>query len=324
MALEPTLAQGVTQNPPSPAPSPQSPNPQSNQTLGGNDKTPAPKTSIYEELNLEDPDKTGKVALWPDNWRDQFQGAGKADGKDFANLDSPVAVAKSYLALKQRISSGEFKRATPIPEGAAATPEAVNQWRADNNIPVEADKYVILPSTVKADTLDEASEGYINDWQKIFHGANVTQEVAAKISQGAFELASKQMESVAQGDAASMDKTEDSLRANWGADYKANIKINIAHVNKVFGPDVGAQFFEARLPNGMKIGNIPGVSQAINQWARSEGGDSLVGTDTSGGWSVDGRITEIEALMAKNMNDYTPALADEYLKLLSRREARKG
>ena len=324
MALEPIVQPAVTPNPQNPAPNPQNPNPQSDSGAKSGEGTPAPRTSIYDDLNIDDPTKSGKAALWPDNWRDQFQGAGKPDGKDFANLGSPVEVAKSYLALKQRISSGEFKRATPMPEGAAATLEAVNQWRADNNVPVEAAKYEILPSSVKAETLDEASKGYIGDWQKIFHGANVTQDVAAKISHGAFELASKQMEAVAQGDATAMDKTDDSLRANWGSDYKANIKINIAHVNKVFGPEVGAQFFEARLPNGMKIGNIAGVSEAINQWARSEGGDSLVGSDTSGGKSVDARITEIEAVMARNMNDYTPKVADEYRQLLERRESRKG
>lgn len=294
-----------------------------NPAAGGGDGKPAAKTSIYDDLGVDDPAKSGKAPLWPDNWRDQFQGAGKPEGKDFANMDSPVALAKSYLALKQRISSGEFKRAVPMPTGATATPEAIAQWRTDNNVPTEATQYDIMPAGVKLDSLDADGKSFIAGWQDIFHKSNLPKEVAAQVAQGAFDLASKQMEGVAQADAVAMDKTDDALRSSWGADYKANLKINVNFVKEAFGPDVGEMFFEARLPSGEKLGNVPGISEAINRLARAGGGDALVGSDTAGGKTVDARIGEIENIMQKDLSQYTAAMATEYGELLGRREAGK-
>ena len=79
------------------------------------------------------------------------------------------------------------------------------------------------------------------------------------------------------------------------------------------------------MPNGMKLGNHPGFSEALNKWARAEGGDVLYEGGAGGGKSVDARIVEIETVMKTDYNKYQndKAMVTEYGELLAKRQARQ-
>lgn len=320
VAATPPAQPAAPERTPSPQPaagSPQSPPPAAN---GGG--APAPKGSLYDDLGIDDPDKGGKATLWPDDWRNQFAGENKDLVKRFDRFDSPAALAKSYIALEQRVRSGEFKRSTPLPEGADEA--AVAKWREDNGLPTKADGYEIAPPGIDLATLDANTKASISAFQETFLKAGVSKDQAKAVSNGIFQLAEQQIQAEAVATAQHIDKAEDALRADWGTDYRTNLTMNRNQLTKAFGEDLASQMLEAKLPNGMKLGNVPEFSKSINQWARSNGGDILIGDGGSAAKTIDSRIAEIETLMSKDMGQYTKSVADEYGKLLERREARKG
>lgn len=310
----PTPPAGGTQNPP-PGQNLPAPNPPKAE----------PKGSIYDDLGIQDPSKGGAPALWPEDWRTQFAGENKDVAERFKRFDSPAALAKSYIALEQRLRSGEYKRSSEAPD-PEKNPAEYAEWRKEAGLPEKAEEYSILPETVRAEDLDADAKVSISKFQGMFHRNNVPPQQAKAMAQGIFEIASEQMAQQADADAKYYDETEDTLRADWGNDYRNNLMANLNHAKKLFGDDVGPQLFEARMPDGRKLGSLPIFSKALNQWARSEGGDVLYDASGSAAKTVDSRISEIEKVMGSNMNTYlsTPGMADEYTKLLEKRSSRKG
>lgn len=309
---------GATQNPPAGTNQPNQAQTEQSAAAKG--------TTLYADAGLNEPGKgDGKDAngVWPGDWKDQFSKFGP-DGKTkaFERFASPADLAKSYMALQQRISSGEFKRNSPMPDGKDQA--LVDTWRTENNLPVKVEDYNILPAEVKADKLDPASKAVVGEFQKLFHGANLSQDAASGLAKGIFEYTRRDQEAKTMADAQARDGIEDTLRAEWGPDYRNNFQTNIAHMTKQFGNELTPLIFEARLPDGRLLGNVPEFSKVINQWARSEGGDDLVDLGSSGGKGGEERIKEIESWIAAGDKKYTNAIGEEYGKLIDRREARKA
>ena len=252
---------GVTQNQAAPPPKADTP----------------PKGTIYDDLGIDDPAKGAAPGVWSPTWREELATGddGKIDDKQLARLkrfDSPKAWHKSNMAAEQRIRSGEYKRANPLP--ADADEATVAKWREENGLPVKPEEYTIAPEGVDVAKLGDAEKATISTFQGIFHKGNLTPDQAKAVSTGVFELAQQQMAAQAEADADHYDAIDDHLRATWGPEFKANLKMNEAHLRTVFGDDAGS-VLEARMPNGMKLGNHPGFSEALNKWARAEGGDVL-------------------------------------------------
>jgi hypothetical protein len=261
-------------------------------------------------------------ATWPDDWRTQFAGDNKDAQAAMARYDSPTAVAKALLAAQQKIRSGEYKRVAPPPEGADDA--AMATWRKDNGLPEKPEDYQILPAGTAMESLDEGAKAALGHFQKGFIGANLSQDQAKKVSQTLYEMAETQMAEQATADAEQMNQVEDALRADWGADFRNNVVMNKGHAVKTFGEELGNDIFHARLPDGSILGNSVAFSKALNAWARAEGGDILYGGNPGANATVDSRIAEIEGYMKGDMAKYTPTVADEYLKLIEKREARGG
>lgn len=300
-----------------------SPPPQQNQQPPQNQPAnPPPKGSIYDDLGIDDPAKSGKAVLWPDDWRTQMSGDNATATERLKRFQSPTELAKSYIALEQRLRSGEYKRADAPPD-PTKDEAGYTKWREEQGLPIKAEEYNIVPEGVKIEDLDDGGKASLAKFQNAFHKLNVTQDQAKGFSGVVYEMALEQMQQQAQADAQGIDMTEDALRAEWGNEFRNNVMMNKSHVTKIFGEEVGAAFFDARLPNGQRLGNVPEISKAINNWARSEGGDVLYDAGGATANSIDGRIAEIETMMRTDMNKYTSAVAEEYGKLLEKRESRK-
>lgn len=293
-------------------PSPQSP-PQNNAKAGEGGKPPE-KGGVYENLIEGEP----KGGMWPEDWRKQFSFGDEATAKRWERFDSPAAMAKSYLALDQRIRSGEFKRSTPLAEDA--TPEQVTAWREENGIPTEATAYEVVPA---GEELDPASKAFVDVSQGAFLKANLTQAQAKILTDALSAHAQQGAQAEAEAHADARDACDNDLRATWGPEFRNNIETNRAHMTKMFGEELGmALLTQARLADGRRLGDIPEFSKVINQWARAEGSDMLVAGEGRAAHTVDSRIAEIEKIMSTDMNKYTPAMRTEYGKLIEKREAR--
>lgn len=311
-----------TQNPP-PAQNPPNQNPPPKADA-------KPKGSIYDDLGIQDPAKGASPGVWSPTWREDLATLddGTVDDKQLALLkryDSPKAYHKSFLAANQRIRSGEYKRVAEAPD-PEKNPTEYAEWRKEAGLPEKAEQYEILPETIKVAELDPDAKAFVAKFQGLFHKNNLPPAQAKAVAEGFLQFGEEQLVAQAQADAKNFDTHDDDIRAEWGPEWRNNILMNKNHATKVFGEDVGPAIFEARLPDGRRLGDVPVFSKALNQWARSEGGDILYDASGSAAKTIDSRITEIEKIMASDMNQYlsTKGLAEEYGALIAKRDARKG
>lgn len=311
---DPTPKPGAT---PSPKPNDPSPKPSDKP-----DPKPAKKAgSIYEDLGDPEPGEKG-AAAWAEDWREQLatDDAGKVDDKQLAVLkryDSPKAYHKASMAARQRISSGEYRRGMPDPTDTAA----VAEWRKENNVPEKADDYPVpLPQGVTFDQLDEGTKAGLNGFREAFHKINLPVAQAEQLMAAANEIAADQAEATAMADANNQDTNEDTLRTDWGASYRPNVKMNFAFLTKEVGAEERDAVLNARTPDGRRLCDIPAFNKFLNNQARLAGSDEFVESDgTTKGGTLEGRRAEIEKIMAADFTKYkAEGLDKEYAGILQK------
>ncbi len=250
---------------------------------------------------------------WPDDWRAQMANGDDKAARLLERYTSPDAVGKALMSAQQRIRSGEVK----LRPGPEATDEQRAEWRLEHGIPETAQDYdVPILLDGKYEDLDEFGKASIDAFRGTFHELDMPPEHAGKIMSVANEVALQQMERQAETDAARQEETEDTLRMDWGADYRKNIQLNAQFMQDRLG-DSWQSFVTARTPEGLRLADDPKFNKFINQMARSEGGTVLQTGETAAGHNVQARIEEIRKIMSTDYSKYKREGLDvEYSKLL--------
>lgn len=323
MALEPK-----PQEKPDPSPKPgetQNQKPDQSQQKPDEGKKPE-RGSIYDDLGVEEPGKENSTS-WAATWREDLAAGddGKPNDKHLAALkrfDSPKALAKSYLAAVEKLRSGEYKRVSDPPP-KDADPKVVAAWREEQGLPKAPTEFQITAPGIKLEELDETDRGHVQEIQNFLFENNYSKAQGDGIASYLMGLTEKVQEQQANKDASNMDALEDELRADWGADYRNNQKMNVAYMKQEFGDD-WQEVIKARMPNGTRLADTPMWAKFINKIARAEGGDSFVrNDDNTGGKGIDAEIAEIEKIMETNMPLYLQKHEKRYGELLAIKE-KKG
>lgn len=255
-------------------------------------------------------------SAWGDDWRDKIAESVKPGDKAFRTrlerFATPADITKSFLALEAKQSSGEVKQALP----ANATPEQVAAWRKDNGVPEKADDYKIeLPNGVVP---GEADKPILDAFKAHAHGKNWTPSQVNDALGFYFENQDKQQQQLAGLDAEQRQKTEDSLRLEWGADFRR--QTNAVDNFLAAAPDgLGKLLVEGRLADGTRIGNDPRMIRFLNRVATDlNPAATLVPAGMDGQKGVTDRIAEIRKINREDPNKYDSdkALQKEYLDLL--------
>ncbi|MEO1161546.1 MAG: hypothetical protein AAFW74_14040 [Pseudomonadota bacterium] len=262
------------------------------------------------------PDKAGD-GQWPDDWRAQMANGDAKAARLLERYTSPDAVGKALMSAQHRIRSGEVK----LRPGPEATEEQRAEWRLEHGIPETAKGYdVPILLDGKYEDLDEFGKASIDAFRGTFHELDMPPEHAEKIMSVANDVAVQQMERQAETDAMRQEDTEDSLRMDWGADYKKNIALNAQFMQDKLG-DSWQSFVTARTPEGLRLADDPKFNKFINQMARAEGGTVLQTGETAAGHNVQARIEEIRKIMSTDYSKYKREGLDvEYSKLLDRKQ----
>jgi len=268
---------------------------------------------------VDEPGTEGSTS-WPTDWRTQMA-EGIEDPKQAKLLErfqKPAEIAKAWLAAQQKIRSGEYKRAAPTSDN----PEEVKAWREEQGIPDSPDGYEI--PGVDLATLDPGTKETIDHLRSRLHAENFDKGKAAVVAGLIQEVAAREMERTAQADATNRDAIEDTLRAEWGADYRRNLNMNGALLTQHFGEGMDS-LLNARTPEGVRLADMPEFNRFLNAMARTGGGDILFDGDVKGGASIDGRLEQIRQIMSANINEYyAKGLDKEYAQLLEKQQARGG
>ena len=247
------------------------------------------------------------------NWRDPFVPEDDEDGaiaKQMERFGAPADYGKSFREQQATLSAN--KQAVPL--GENATEDDIKAFREVNELPMEAADYLKdLPDGM---VLGEDDKPIAEMFMGVLHG----EYAPAKIGHALIGAYNK-MQEQDQADEVEMDtshhtETTDTLRKDWGSDYRANINIVHAFLEKTFGKDAKEQLLHGRYQDGRGFMNDAGVLKGFAEIARAiDPLAPIVPADTSAVTTLNDEIAEIEALMAKRGSEYWKGPKSETIQL---------
>lgn len=252
--------------------------------------------------------------IWPENWRETVS---KEDAKKLARLQryaSPEAAIDALIEAQNRIAKGELKPTL----GKNATPEQIKEWRQANGIPESPDKYDL------GDAAKNFSPEAISMLLADAHATNQTPE-QVKASLGVYgKVLEKALEQRAENDTLARQNAEDSLREEWGPEYRRNLNIVHGMLDGTTSQKLKDTVLDSRLPDGTRFGDSPEVLKLLVSLALIQNPAGIVvpgsGADPLKG--AEDRIAQIETLMRTNHAAYVKdeKVQSEYRQLLDARE----
>lgn len=262
--------------------------------------------------------------VWPDDWRERMV-SGVSDeaerAKELKQLQryaSPQDVHKKARALETRLSSGELKSVLP----KDASPERLKDWRAENGIPELPTGYDLdLGNGVKFSAEDKS---VVDGFLKQAHETNQTPE-QVKASLRAFHAHTQtQQQTRHDADVIVRQEADETLREEWGPEFKRNINIIDNLLNTKMDQDTKDLFLSGRLADGTPIGSSPVVLKMLVGLALVDNPAATVVPNAGGNMaqSVDNEIETIEKSMRTNRTEYNKndKMQARYRELLNARE----
>lgn len=290
--------------PPDPAPS-QPADPAPNPPSPPDDPAPAPSG---------DPPPSDKPN-WPDDWREQLAGEDDTFLRHLKRYSSPQSFAKGFKEREDLIRSGKLKRDMPDPSDE----KALAEWRKEAGIPDDPTKYVFSEAVQKRMTDDD--KPLMASFTEFAHAKNAPQHVVDIASEWYFEAMEKMEGERIQADNEAASDCEDALRKDWAhGEYKANTTLAKRFVESI--PGVGANWSEARMPDGRRLGDVPEFVMWAADQGRERFGDAVfANTDSERRHTA--RKDEIEAVMKNDIDKYyRDGLDKEYAQIVEREQRR--
>lgn len=261
-------------------------------------------------------DKPTVTTDFPEDWRDKLAGDDEKFRKQLERYASPNALAKAYRELQTKVSSGELKN-NKLPDNP--TDEELSAWRKEHNVPDKPSDYINdLPSGV---VLGEGDKARVDSFIEVMHGKNVPKDIV----QAAIEWNQAQVEAEMQDrydrNADLQDKTEESLRAEWGPEYKRNINL-VGGLLATLPEGAREAFGAATAPDGTAIFNNAEVVRWLVDLARQV---NPVGTVVPGATNIsaiDDELTRIQKVMREDRATYNKdtQMQERYRQLLEAKE----
>lgn len=234
------------------------------------------------------------------DWRAPMAGDNKKFLERLQRFASPAEFAKSYQALEQKLSSGEFKKGKP----ENATPEQIAAWRKENGLPESWEGYG-EPKLPNGIVVAEQDKPTIALFDKFLHENDYSSDQRNKLLGHYYEVQDAIASMRADADEVHKTKSEDTLRAEWGADYRRNLNSVVSLASRM-PEDLYHGLFAGRMADGTRIGDHPGVLKWLAQLSLdldpaatlvpAGGGDSFKGAES--------RLEEIRKFARENPDAY--------------------
>ena len=277
------------------------------------DVTPPPAAAPAAPAAKEEPQSD-----WAPDWRTKIS----ADGKHLKTLerfDSPKSMFESYMALRQKLDSGELKPVSEFP--ANGTPEQQVEWRKAHGIPETPEGY--QPAFDDGLVIGEHDKHIVEGFLSAAHESNASPQQVNKILHWYYEEQERMLAAQEEKDAAFLAESEDVLRSEWGSDYRANINM-IRGLVDTMPADVKDLFLNARLGDGNALLNHPDMARWLAMNARTINPVATVvpGAGANIAGAIDDEIASIEKTMRENRKAYNadPKMQSRLRELYSARE----
>lgn len=256
---------------------------------------------------------------WPDDWRTKSaKGDAKLEAR-FARYANPEAALTALIAAQNRISSGELK--TQLGKNPSA--EELTAWRAEQGIPEAPEKYDL--DLGGGFVIGEQDKPLVAEFLKAAHGSNQTPE-QVKASLRAYYAVNEQITATrADDDRRIQEEATETLRTEWGPEFKRNITLVHNLLDVTTSPEVKQAFLGGRLADGTPIGSSPEALKMLLGLALVNNPSATVVPGASGGnqaEKVDEAIDAIEKTMRTNRTAYNKdeKMQARYRELLTVRE----
>lgn len=303
--------------------------PQPGSKAGADDSSPGKSAPATTDKNtafdIDDDDEgdiSQKATDFPEDWRDKW-----ANGDDkllsrLKRFSTPDKVFKSFLESEKKLRSGAYKRAL----SEDATEEEVAAYRKENGIPETPDGYN-FNELGDGYILTEADKPFVDSFRSFAHAKNMD-PATAKESVKWF----KEAEDAAVADRLELDKTErlatiEELRTEFGPEFRYNTQISKKVAETIFGSDAWSEIGEARLSNGIKIGNSPDIIRSLTDYALNNSDASkLMPSNTAEGAASQTELETINKVMTEDFDTYerSPTMRARRLELMQQLERRQG
>lgn len=205
-------------------------------------------------------------ADWPDNWRQIMAGGDDKLLTKLNRFNSPVNLMKSWLAGNQKIGTGEFLRTKPDGSDEQGGEQAVNEWRAQAGVPERAEGY--LEGMPKGLVVSEGDEALVASYTEAMHQADAPPGYVHQGIAWYYDLQETIAAERADMDAQGKAQSEDSLRAEWGPDYRPNLGAVVTLIDTHGAEGLKEKLFGARLSDGTPFGDDPDTIKFLSSVSR--------------------------------------------------------
>lgn len=234
------------------------------------------------------------------NWREPFVPEDDEDfGKQMERFNAPADFSKSFREQQATLSAN--KQAVPL--GEDATDDDIKAFREANELPMEVADYLKdLPDGL---VLGEDDIPIAERFMTALHGEYAPAKYGHVLIGAYNEFQEEMQADEVEMDATQSTETTDTLRNDWGTDYRANINIVHAFLEKTFGKDAKEQLLHGRYQDGRGFMNDAQVLKGFAEIARAA--DPLapiVPADTSAVTTLNDEIAKIEKFMRTDRKEY--------------------
>lgn len=258
------------------------------------DPPPAPAAPV-----VGDPPKDPPGATWPDNWRELKANGDEKMLKRLQRYASPSAAIDALFEAQTRISKGDLL--PTLKENP--TPEEVADYRAAHGIPTEPTGYEInLPNGL---VVGEADKPLVDEFLAKAHASNMHPAQVNETLGWYFDRAEQARVAQEERDTEARMATEDTLRAEFGQDYRVNVKI--AHDMLAQAPgELKTKLLAGRLADGTLIGNDPDVIRWLTGLSRELNpiGTVVPGSGTNAVQAVETEMAGLKKMMGDHSSEY--------------------
>jgi hypothetical protein len=264
------------------------------------DKTPPERVEFLKSFDTQDALIDSAQTAKNANWRDAFAGEDDKFKSQLERYSTPEDMGKAFREQRATISSGSLKQSPD----ENATPEDLAAFRAANNIPAESSGY--LDNLPEGLVLGDDDKEIFEDFAGAMHEMNVEPSVMHKVIDWYNGFAEDQQDAMAEMDNGHHQETEESLRTEWGTDYRANINLIGSLIETTFSEENASAILNARGDDGRALMNIPGVLEGLASISRKINPVGQLAPSTGGTpqETLEGEIAAIEKFMKDDRKAY--------------------
>lgn len=237
---------------------------------------------------------------WPDDWRTQMAGEDDKQLKRLERFNSPNDLHKSYLAINQKLSSGELRAKL----GDEPTEDEVKAYREAEGVPLETSGYFEdMPDGL---VIGEDDKALFDSVAEPLHALNASPEIMHSLTKWYYDLQENAEADQVESDKSYHQNMEDELRVEWGGEYRANVNAVNSFLRTSFSDDESDLLLGARLSDGTLLGDNAGVLKAFAAMSRqlNPAATLVPNSGQEAGVAISDEINIIKAKMADKTSEY--------------------